>query len=153
MSTSPASHFLPLQASPVGLLGRFAPSVLCACILGRFAPSHFVLHTHENLKKSVSQSYQNGLKRIEKKKKCYHFDSLRASRVAHRAAKRNLTLYLPLRSLRSVGLHALRSHSQSGFALANSPMTHPWSQGVSMPSFITIGSKLYGRYRDTNIQT
>ena len=37
--TSPASHFVPLQASPAGLLGRFVPLALCARILGRFAPS------------------------------------------------------------------------------------------------------------------
>ena len=77
---------MPLQASPAGLLGRFAPSTLHARILGRFAPSgfalrarnlgrftplHFALRAHKNFqkKKSLSQSTQNGLQRIEMQKK------------------------------------------------------------------------------------
>ena len=72
--TSLASHFVPLQASPAGLLGRFTPSgfALRARILGRFAPSKF------SKKKSVSQSTQNGLKRVKMQKKIYPFDALRA---------------------------------------------------------------------------
>ena len=64
INTSPASHFVPLQASPAGLLGRFASS-------------HLALRAHENFQKSVSKSIQNGLKRIEmqKKKNVYPFDS------------------------------------------------------------------------------
>ena len=55
---------LALQGYSVALLPRrFA---LRARILGCFAPSHFALRAHENFqKKSVSQSTQNGLKRIE----------------------------------------------------------------------------------------
>ena len=43
--TSLASHFVPLQASPAGLLGRFAPLGLAlrARILDHFAPSGFML--------------------------------------------------------------------------------------------------------------
>ena len=73
--------------------------------------------------------------------------------------------YLPLRSLRSLGLRArilsrfaplgfglcasrlrclvVSLRWASRFALATYPTTLPGSQGVSMPSFITIGSKLW----------
>ena len=58
---------MPLQASPAGLLNRFATSALR--ILGRFIPSHFALRAHKNFQpKKVSQSTQNGLKRIEMQK-------------------------------------------------------------------------------------
>ena len=53
--------------------------------LARFASARFALHTHKNFweKKSVSQSTQNALKRIEMQKKIFYpFDRLRASRVA-----------------------------------------------------------------------
>ena len=48
------------------------------------ARARFALHAYKNfLKKSVSQSTQNALKRIEMQKKClYSFDPLRASCVA-----------------------------------------------------------------------
>ena len=87
MNTSPVSHFVHIQASPAGLLGRFAPLALCARILGRFAPSHFALRAHKNFQpKKVSQSTQNGLKRVKmQKKNFYAFDRLRASRVAQSA--------------------------------------------------------------------
>ena len=63
-----------------------------ARILGRFAPSHFVLRAQENVqkkkkKKSVSQSTQNGLKRIKMQKK--RFNPL--TPFVRSAAKRNLT--------------------------------------------------------------
>ena len=85
--------------------------------------------------------------------------------------------YLPLRSLRSLGLRALCSHSQSlrsiglcasrsrfsvallpqpsHFALATYPMSLPGSQGVSMPSFMPIGPKLWvlEGYIHTDTQT
>ena len=57
--------FMPLQASPTKLLGHFAPSgfALCARILlaslTRFSQSQ------KFSKKSMSQSAQNALKRIE----------------------------------------------------------------------------------------
>ena len=51
--------------------------------LALFARARFTLLAHENFrKKSVSQSTQNDLKRIEMQKKIYPFDQLRASRVA-----------------------------------------------------------------------
>ena len=88
---------MPLKASPVGLLGCFAPSgfMLCTRILGRFTPSRFVLNTfilssfpplglalHARIllqrdmrfaltkifEKSVSQSTRKALKRIEMQK-------------------------------------------------------------------------------------
>ena len=43
--TSLARHFVPLQASPAGLLGCFAPSGFVLHILNCFAPSGFVLRT------------------------------------------------------------------------------------------------------------
>ena len=60
---------------------------------------------------------------------------------ARSAASGEAQPYLPLRSLRSLGLCA--RFAPSGFALATYPMTLPGSQEVSMPSFITIGSKLW----------
>ena len=116
ITTSLASHFVSLQASPAGILDRFTPS--------KFK------------KKSVSQSTQNGLKCIKMPIKIffYPFDAP----------------YLPLRSLRSVGLRASRSRFSvvslpwaSRFAPSSYPMTLPGSQGVSMPSFMTIGLKLW----------
>ena len=52
--------------------------------LARFARARFALRAHENFrkKKSVSQSTQNALKRIEMQKKFYPFDRLCASRVS-----------------------------------------------------------------------
>ena len=52
--------------------------------LARFACARYTHRAHENFrKKSVSQSTQNVLKRIEMKK-IYPFDPLRASHVAQR---------------------------------------------------------------------
>ena len=78
----------------------------------------------------------------KKKNNFYPFDSLRASSVSQP--------YLPLRSL-----YSLRLRAPSGFALATYLMTLPGSQGVSMPSFITIGSKLWAleAYKHTYIHT
>ena len=132
------------------LLCRFAPSALRARILGRFAPSKFK-------KKSVSHSTQNGLKHIEMQKKIFYpFDSLHALRVAQRATKPNLTYPCGRFAPSGFALHVrilsrfaplgfayfLGCFATSGVALATYPMTLPGSQGVSMPSFITIGSKL-----------
>ena len=103
MNTSLASHFVPLQASPAGLLGRFAPSgfALSARILGRFAPSKF------SKKKIVSQLTQNGLKRVKMQKKIFT-PLTRFARSAASAASGEAQP-LPLRSLRSLGLRASRS--------------------------------------------
>ena len=81
------------------------------------------LRSRKFLKKiSVSQLTQNALKRIEMPKKILPLDSKRAMREA-RIAKRKLTY----------------------------PMSLPVSQGVSMPSFMPIGPKLWALegYRQT----
>ena len=88
IKTSPASHFVPLQASPAGLLGRFAHS-------------HFALRAHENFQKKKCVS-------IDTKK--IFFTSL--TFYALRAASGEPQFYLPLRSLRSLGFCASRTHSQ-----------------------------------------
>ena len=76
MITSLARHFVPLQASPVGLLGRFAPSGLafCACILLASLVRVLRFALTKVLKKGVSQSTQDALKRIVMQKKNYPFD-------------------------------------------------------------------------------
>ena len=101
--------------------------------LACFAPSGLSLHAHvllallarilrsqKFLKKSVFQSNWNALKRIEMKKKTppfsYPFNPIRASCVAQ----------IP-----------------SGKAQHTYPMSLPLSQGVSMPSFMPIGPKLW----------
>ena len=75
---------MPLQASPAGLLGRFAPSgfVFCTRILSHFglassdallprASSSHGLRAHENFRKKicVSQLTRIALKRVEMQKK------------------------------------------------------------------------------------
>ena len=109
------SHFVPLQASPAGLLGRFAPSALCARILGRFAPSGFAL-TKIFKKKCVSiDSKWSKTHRNAKK----IFSSLpHYALCAQRSEWRSTTLPTPAvallprasrshsRSLRSLGLRA-----------------------------------------------
>ena len=115
LSTSPASHFVPLQVSPAGLLGRFAPSALRAlrshsrslCSLGL----HILRSRKFPKKESVSQSTQNGLKRVKMQKKTFT-PLTRFARSAASAASGEAQP-LPLRSLRSLGLRASRSHSQS----------------------------------------
>ena len=95
---------MPLRASPAGLLGRFAPSELRA-----------------------SRSHSRSLCSLEifqKKKKCVSIDSKWSK--THKNAKKKFTPLtrfarsaasgeaqpLPLRTLRSLGLRASRSHSQ-----------------------------------------
>ena len=93
--------FLPLWLQRAGKrnltypCGCFAPSALCA--LGSHSGSLRSLafcasRSQKFFKKCVSQSTQNGLKRIEMQKKIlYPFDSLRTLRVAQREAKRKLS--------------------------------------------------------------
>ena len=105
--------------SVASLPRRFA---LCARILGRFAPSKFK-------KKSVSIDSKGSKTHKNAKKNLPLWRASRVAQRAQRAAKRNLT-------------YPCGRFAPSGFALATYPMTLPGSQGVSMPSFMTIRSKL-----------
>ena len=142
---------------------------LRARIFGRFAPSKF------SKNKSVSQSTQNGLKRVKMQKK--NFTPLTRFVRSAASAASGEAQPLPLRSLRSLGLRASRSYSQLlrsiglrasrsrfsvaslswalRYALATYPMSLPGSQGVSMPSFMPIGPKLWALegYIHTHTQT
>ena len=118
-----ASHFVPLQASPAGLLGRFAPSALCA------SRSHSLsLRSLKIFKKKcvLINSKWHGLKRI----KIQNFTPMtRFARSAASAASSEVQPYLPLWSLRSLGLRASRSYSQSLRSLglrASRSLPTPW---------------------------
>ena len=119
MITRPASHFVRLQASPV----RVALLALCA------------LRSHSRSLRSLA--FRTSRSRKFSQKKCVSIDS-KWSKM-HRNAKKFLPLWLittwPTPAVASLP-RALR------FALATYPMI-PGSQGVSMPRFITIGSKLW----------
>ena len=122
INTSLASHFVPLQASPAGLLGRFAPS--------KFSKKKCV---------SIDSKWSKTQKNAKKKLLLW-----RASRVAQRAAKR---LTYPCGRFAPSGFafcaRIVSRFYPSGFALATYPMSLPGSQGVSMPSFMPIGLKLW----------
>ena len=115
--------------SVASLPRRFA---LRARILGRFAPSKFK-------KKSVSQSTQNGLKRIKMQKKFFiPFCSERRSATLPSPAVASL----PRASRFALAFSVASLHWALRFALATYPMS---SQGpkVSLPSFMPIGPKLW----------
>ena len=110
---------MPLQASPAGLLGRFAPSEL------RAPRSHFRSLRSLKIfkKKSVSQSTPNGLKRI-KMQKTFFTPLTRFARSAASAtlptpavASRPRASRSHSQSLRSIKLRASRSH----FSVASLP--------------------------------
>ena len=81
--TSLASHFVLLQASPARLLGRFAPSALRTRILGCFAPFKF---------KKKCVSIDSKWSKTHKNAKIF-LPLWRASCIAQRAAKRNITYH------------------------------------------------------------
>ena len=129
---------MPLQASPRALRAR---------ILGRFAPSKL---------KKKGVSIDSKWSKTHKDEKKIFTSLMRFARSAASTASGEAQPYLPVRLLRSLGLNAriLSRFAPSSFALlgrslpqasrfsvATYPMTLPGSQGVSMPSFMTIGSK------------
>ena len=127
-----------------------------------FAPSHFALRAHENFQKKKCVSIDSKWSKTHKNAKKQNFTPL--TRFARSAASGEAQPDLPLRSLRSLGFRTSRSHSPSlrsiglralRFALATYPMTLPGSKGVSMPSFMTIGSKLWALegYIHTKVHT
>ena len=95
----------------------------------------------------MSESTQNGLKRIKMQKK----NSTPLTRFARceRSERRSATLptpavaSLPRASRFALAFSVASLHRASRFALATYPMSLPGSQGVSMPSFISIGLKLW----------
>ena len=80
---------------------------------------------------------------------------------SERSERRSATLPTPAvaslpRASRFVLAFSVASlHRPTRFALATYPMTLPGSQGVSMPSFMTIGSKLWALegYKHTYIDS
>ena len=125
--TSPASHFMPLR---LALRGYSVASL----------PRRFALTKIFKKKKCVSIDSKWSKTHRNAKRNFYPFDLLCALCVAQRAAKCNLT-------------YPCGRFAPSGFALATYPMTLPGSQRVSMPSFMTIGSKLWALegYKHTHI--
>ena len=122
--TSPANHFVPLRLALGGYSVAWLPR--------RFALAFSVNSLPCILRFALMKMF---------KKKCVYIDSKWSK--THRNAKK--IFFNPFDSLRSKRRSAtfalLGRFAPSGFALATYPMTLPGSQGVSMPNFITIGSR------------
>ena len=82
MNTSLQARSADLPASPAGLLGRFAPSGFVLASRSLRSRAFRASRSQKFSKKSVSQSTQNALKRVKMQTKNFTpFDRLRASRV------------------------------------------------------------------------
>ena len=163
MTTSLQARYADLPVSPAGLLSHFAPSGFALASHSFCSRTFCALRSRKFLKKKcVSIDSKCSETRKKCKKKNYPFDPLRALRIKFTKiikksvsqSTRNALKRIEMPKKKIIPLWSI-AQSPSGEAQSYQPHVTAGSQGVSMPSFMLIGLKLWPLegYTQTNRQT